>query len=326
MQELGERNVTNIGGMHWTGNHREHEVSKAVLLNSADKISGVHGSARTVVSNDALGNYTWEGSLAHSDDAQPLDIQFGAGHLNAVRAVTQMGGGEWDIGSTDIPSIGWDLGETGGIGSADFRYTFENDLPADEWIAITLTWDRQVFKTGDEDSFTPGDMFTVGDDNGVNNLDLFLVPEGATNFEPGALNTLRSVAEEQNVEHIFAKVPANGSYDIVVRQVDGGPGTEVEFGLAWWIGNPFELTIQGDFDEDGDVDGADLTDWKNNFGTGPGADADGDGDSDGNDFLAWQRNFGTGVPASPTAAAVPEPSVWALAALGLPLLLRRRSA
>jgi subtilisin family serine protease len=168
IQEIGERNLTDIGGIHWTGNHREHEVSKAVLLNSADKLEGVHGSARTVVSSDAFGNYTWEQSLAHTNDHQPLDIQFGAGHLNALRAVTQISAGEWD-GSSDIPLIGWDFGETGGVGTT-LRYTFEDELPADEWIAITLTWDREVFKTGGEDSFTPGDMFTVGQDNGLSNL------------------------------------------------------------------------------------------------------------------------------------------------------------
>lgn len=314
IQELGERNLTNIGGDHWTGNHRRHEVSKAILLNSADKLAGVHGSARTVISNDALGNYTWETSLANSNDNQPLDIQFGAGHLNAVRAVAQMGGGEWNNGSTDLPLIGWDFAETGGVGS-DFRYTFENDLPADQWIAITLTWDRQVFKTGSANSYSPGDMFSnVGADNGLNNLDLFLVPEGSTNFDPGAPNTLRSVAEEQNVEHIFAKIPANGSYDIVVRQVPGGPENDVEYGLAWWFGDPFEPTIiLGDFNNDQKVDDDDLDEWKSGFGT----------DYDGSDFLAWQRNYGYGVPASPAAATVPEPAAWMLAVIGLPLLLRR---
>jgi hypothetical protein len=74
------------------------------------------------------------------------------------------------------------------------------------------------------------------------------------------------------------------------------------------------------------VDADDLAQWKGDFGINDESDADNDGDTDGEDFLAWQRNFGTGVPASPTAATVPEPSVWALTALGLPLLLRRRSA
>ena len=75
---------------------------------------------------------------------------------------------------------------------------------------------------------------------------------------------------------------------------------------------------------DGDVDGADLTVWKNQFGVAGGADADNDGDSDGADFLVWQRNLGTGVPNASAATAVPEPAAWALAAISLCCLRSRR--
>ncbi|RIK88922.1 MAG: hypothetical protein DCC67_00100 [Planctomycetota bacterium] len=69
-----------------------------------------------------------------------------------------------------------------------------------------------------------------------------------------------------------------------------------------------------DFDEDGDVDGADLAAWRQGFPIAAGAlkshgDADADGDVDGADFLVWQRQR---APASP-AAAVPEPAAFALA-------------
>jgi hypothetical protein len=131
------------------------------------------------------------------------------------------------------------------------------------------------------------------------------------------------VAEEQNVEHIFARVPTTGSFDIVVQQVQGGPESDSEFGLAWWFGNPFQPTIPGDFDEDDDVDDDDFDEFKSNFGTGSGADADNDGDSDGADFLAWQQNYGTGVPPIATA---PEPAALMLVAIGLPVLVGRRVA
>ncbi len=54
--------------------------------------------------------------------------------------------------------------------------------------------------------------------------------------------------------------------------------------------------------------------------------ADGDGDSDGADFLARQQNLGTGLPVVPANGAVPEPTAWLLAAVSLPLLLRRRAS
>jgi hypothetical protein len=70
-------------------------------------------------------------------------------------------------------------------------------------------------------------------------------------------------------------------------------------------------TFTADFDNDGDVDGDDLTEWRNDFGPTAGSDADGDGDSDGADFLVWQQQLGSG-PAVPVAGAVPEPKGQAI--------------
>ena len=72
--------------------------------------------------------------------------------------------------------------------------------------------------------------------------------------------------------------------------------------------------FSADFNNDGKVDGADLTKWKQSFG-GAGADANGDGTSNGADFLKWQQQFGSGVPAAAAVGAVPEPASMALAGL-----------
>jgi hypothetical protein len=76
--------------------------------------------------------------------------------------------------------------------------------------------------------------------------------------------------------------------------------------------------IPGDFDVDGDVDGADFVIWQTNFPKASGAvlqtgDADNDGDVDGADFVVWQTHFPT--PAGPGSVPVPEPSAWCLAAM-----------
>ena len=101
----------------------------------------------------------------------------------------------------------------------------------------------------------------------------------------------------------------------------------------------------GDFDFDGDVDGADLLAWqrgespmpsseydldawKECFGTSTSGDYDADGDVDGADFLAWQRGESPdplsstdlaiwrqhflGVTNGPATAAVPEPGAIGL--------------
>jgi hypothetical protein len=75
----------------------------------------------------------------------------------------------------------------------------------------------------------------------------------------------------------------------------------------------------GDFNADGEINGADLQKWKLDFGMGAGSDADGDGDSDGADYLVWQRNLGqSAVVAATTAQAValPEPGSALCALIG----------
>ncbi len=79
--------------------------------------------------------------------------------------------------------------------------------------------------------------------------------------------------------------------------------------------------VPGDFDDNGVVDGEDLTQWVGDFGVNGLSDADDDGDSDGHDFLVWQKNYGK-VEVLPLAenlhaAAVPEPTIATLLTLSL---------
>ncbi|MBA3483220.1 MAG: PEP-CTERM sorting domain-containing protein [Pirellulales bacterium] len=87
--------------------------------------------------------------------------------------------------------------------------------------------------------------------------------------------------------------------------------------------------LEADFDEDGDVDGADLVKWRASFGVSAAAthsqgDADGDQDVDGGDFLTWQRQLGSATTMAATEA-VPEPAIPLLLISGaLTTFFRRR--
>ncbi|MCC7083803.1 MAG: hypothetical protein IT427_02220 [Pirellulales bacterium] len=76
--------------------------------------------------------------------------------------------------------------------------------------------------------------------------------------------------------------------------------------MAIYEAAPTSSGHPGDFDGDGDVDGADFVAWQTHFPTASGAtlaggDADGDGDVDGADFVSWQTNF----PFTPTPPGHP---------------------
>lgn len=85
--------------------------------------------------------------------------------------------------------------------------------------------------------------------------------------------------------------------------------------------------IHADFNEDGDVDGADFLTWQRGVGAATAApfsqgDANRDRAVDGADLAVWRSQFGT-----PTLAlAVPEPASMALMALTPPLVLAVRAA
>ncbi len=69
-------------------------------------------------------------------------------------------------------------------------------------------------------------------------------------------------------------------------------------------------TSVGDYDIDGDVDGADYLVWQREFGTavsrhGSGADGNMDGNVDAADYVIWRHNFA--VVAESAGVPVPEP-------------------
>jgi pimeloyl-ACP methyl ester carboxylesterase len=86
------------------------------------------------------------------------------------------------------------------------------------------------------------------------------------------------------------------------------------------------VVVPGDFDADGDVDGADFVAWQTNFPTAIGAtlamgDADNDGDVDGADFVVWQTNFPASGGAS--VAPVPEPAGGLILGAALVMIAHR---
>jgi hypothetical protein len=266
---------------------RQPDVMKAVLLNSADKIKGIIGMEKTIIKSD--GKSTWSRGGADV----PLDREMGTGALNADRAVQQFSAGKFGPGG--VPLKGWD-------------YNTENDpfgpnmytlgLTAGDYVSATLVWDRIVDLGGPFDTYERGDTFI---DSHFGDLNLYLMPEGETDVSHAIQ---ASTSTEWNLEHIFAKVPLTGNYQLWVNV----SGTNVPYALAWWAGAGLTGTSSGDYNGDHIVDAADYSYWKSSFGTSdPAADGSGNGTVDAADYVVWRNHLGQSVGSG--AASVPEPSI-----------------
>jgi len=214
---------------HWTINARRHQVMKAILLNSADKIKdsgdGLRlGMTRTLIDKQ---NLDWLATAAYKNAKIPLDAQMGAGHLNAFRAYQQLNGGEWKPTLT-VPPIGWDYGIINTNSSQE--YALEKSLKKNSFVAITLSWDRLV-ELNDKNNNQQYDLDETFVNKGLNDLDVYLVQENGKNDQ---VVVCASMSELDSIEHIFCPVPTNGNYKIRVQFQKQVNEASQPYALAWW--------------------------------------------------------------------------------------------
>ncbi|MDB9375971.1 S8 family serine peptidase [Nodularia sphaerocarpa] len=229
LQEFGDRQLQNQQ-RYWSIDARRHQVMKAVLLNSADKLEdsgdGLRlGMTRTLIDKQ---NQNWLESDAYQNRQIPLDAQMGTGHLNTFRAYQQFSAGQWRPSST-VAAVGWDYGQVN-VGST-VDYTLDKPLKQDSFVNITLSWNRlvELNDTNKNEKYDVGETFS---DRGLNNLDLYLINADAKNADAGV--ACASVSEIDSVEHIFCPVPATGNYKIRVQFRQQVNAATQPYGLAWW--------------------------------------------------------------------------------------------
>ncbi|WP_071881407.1 S8 family serine peptidase [Thalassoporum mexicanum] len=230
LQEYSDRQIAS--GV-WGKEARNHLVTKAVLLNAADKLkddgSGKRlGMSKTII--DQQGK-TWVDTPAYRNQQIPLSLHLGAGQLNAMRAFRQLEPGRQMPGL--VPPIAWDQNL---IKVNSYReYSFDRPLQADSYVAITLTWDRLVQLQEQDKTTQRNGLFDLGDrfeGADLSNLDLYLMPKDAQDLEQ---SVWASTSKIDNVEHIFIKIPQTGEYKF--RVVFKTPQASVPvqtYGVAWW--------------------------------------------------------------------------------------------
>ncbi|BBO33596.1 matrixin family metalloprotease [Lacipirellula parvula] len=135
----------------------------------------------------------------------------------------------------------------------------------------------------------------------------------------GVATLLASAAPQPiGIAELLTDVELPTAADYFVR-VAGDASNLQFYELAISVTHMPVTTLPGDFDLDGDVDGADFLVWQRGFGNSYDAD----------DLAVWRENFGATSATATAAAAVPEPSgalLMAAAFAGLGLVARLRSA
>jgi len=146
-------------------------------------------------------------------------------------------------------------------------------------------------QNGAGDTYVSSLSITVPNDGAWYSIEL---PISASDFDPNFENDTvppDAAVALTNVTHLrILHNPVSEDF----RGVSGGG--------EFFLDNIRAISDSGDFDNDGDVDGADFLTWQRNLGVG--------------NLSAWESNFGnTGVLMA--TQAVPEPSSWLLALSGV---------
>lgn len=215
----------------WTLDSRRHEVMKAVLMNSADKIQDAGdnlnlGMDRTLLDQS---HRDWLQSEAFRSPKVPLDTQMGAGHLNLYRAYQQFSPGQWNP-NQPVPAIAWDYHTVSTQGTPYRDYVIEQPLQGGSYLNATLTWTRHVDlnDTNKNGNYNIGETFT---DRGLNNLDLYLMPADENDVSKSVWS---STSDVDNTEHIFHQIPTTGRYKLRVYYRQQVHEATQPYALAWW--------------------------------------------------------------------------------------------
>lgn len=182
-------------------------VIKAILLNSATKLPFWH-----------------KGQLTKDDDhTTPLDYTQGAGMLNAERAYQTLAAGPFLPG--DVNSIGWDLNFLD-ANTRENSYYFTITNPAENFIAITLSWNRYYenqypfARLPQYDTDLKLELWAIDPDNAENNY---------------LLDYCDSISD--NLEHIYTRIDPNyTNYQLTVSfSPDYLPAENIlqPFAVAW---------------------------------------------------------------------------------------------
>jgi hypothetical protein len=217
------------------------------------------------------------------------------------------------------------------------------DEPAAPWLKMVMgIWVDSTPADGDADGLTQfqydnafgvdalGNNIEIARGDLASALQIEWPPDGLQPDEPLTM-TYQFSQLGSLTSQLHTAVFDNTNYLRISLAVQTGDGSSTILAVLDNIRFLSTISLDADFDHDGDVDKDDLPVWRTAFGVNGNGDADDDGDTDGADLLIWQRQLGNdATPAVAAGNAVPEPAAASLgviaAAAGLSLWRGRNTA
>ena len=251
-----------------------------------------------------------------------------------------------DVGNASREEV--DRRAYGAAGAANFGWVrFEGDVDSTPALPIPVDYVPPVYDylrttpAGFEGRAVNGGYVYRGPDPDLQGLYFFSDSQVKNVWTIDANDLANADSNVDNVETELGSLYAT-SVDNMVSFGEDEVGNLyiVDYTNANFQGNTGEIyrivtsnLIAGDYDADGDVDDADYTVWKTNFGAtgGDGLAADGNGNQvvDASDYTVWRNNLGASVHnqgAGSGSVSVPEPAALVLLGqvFGLGLFSTRR--
>ena len=279
------------------------------------------------------------GGIMQVADSFAIGNRSGTGTVNISGGVLSVTGGSATNGNIYVGrGADWEGEPSGSGGPVSLRVTGDDSTIIADGNFLMNTFDVALSSTLiAEITGTTHTTIRVTGDADITNGKLVVDLTGYSPVSGNSWTILTAGADITADKAAVDAVVATAGFDPLTHSEGGTPGAllgpfeATDFslapltpGLSWnvsYANNSVTLSVTGtptftaDFNHNGQVNGADLTKWKGDFGVNGNSDANGDGKSDGTDFLIWQRQFGSGVPASAAIGAVPEPASIALIGL-----------
>ena len=213
---------------------------------------------------------------------KPLDPIYGVDVVNVDRSHRILTGGERDGVATPAvtfaPPAGWDFEVIPSGATRYWRIRSSQTIPE---LSVVATWNRSLLTSISVPTVADINLTLLRLDStgGIWSLE---ADQGAAYFSGGNVASRSTV---DNVEHLYVKNLVAGDYLIEVKRI-GTATTATSFALAWIM-----PPMIGDLNQDGRVDGIDLTTLLSGWG-GSSGDVNGDGNTDGLDLAGLLSNWG----------------------------------